>query len=65
MATDCDWVCPFCKGTGKISTDKQPPTKLDTAETVFEQGCTHCLGTGRVDLPAEENFDDYSKLFAD
>jgi hypothetical protein len=60
-----DWICPFCKGTGKISHDIQPPSKLDTPNTIYEQGCTNCLGTGRIDLPELDNPDDFEDVFED
>ncbi len=61
-----DWICPFCKGTGKISPDLTPPKTLDTPARIYEQGCTHCLGTGRVDLPDnEDQIDDFTDVFND
>jgi hypothetical protein len=60
-----DWVCPFCKGTGRISPDHKPPTKLDTLETIIEKSCTHCLGTGRNDLPQEVPFEEFEDIFDD
>jgi hypothetical protein len=62
---DNDWICPFCKGTGKISDDIKPPTKLDSPEMIYEKGCTHCLGTGRNDIPEAAQMDDLEDIFND
>ncbi len=61
---DAGWICPFCKGSGKISDQTTPPTQLDTAETVFLQGCTHCLGTGKIEVQEENPFAAYDDIFS-
>jgi hypothetical protein len=62
---DNDWICPFCKGTGKISPEIKPPSKLDTPDTIIKKGCTHCLGTGRNDIQEITEPENLDNIFND